>query len=58
MGTEQIYRERAEACRREAAKVANLNEREQWLALAAEWTKMADTLAELRRTTTRRDPDS
>jgi hypothetical protein len=57
VGTEQIYRERAEACRREAGRVANLKEREQWLALAAEWTRMADTLAQLRRVTEPRDPE-
>jgi hypothetical protein len=57
MGTEQIYRERAEACRREADRVANLKARDQWLAIAAEWERMADSLAELRRTTERRNPD-
>jgi hypothetical protein len=58
MGTEQIYRERAEARRREAARVVNLKERDQWLAIAAEWERMAESLAELRRTTEPQNPDS
>jgi hypothetical protein len=47
-GTELVYRERAEACRREAATLANVVERDQWLAFAQKWTELADGLAQQR----------
>jgi hypothetical protein len=37
----EIYRERAEACRRTAASVS-AGDRDRWLEVAEQWTKMAE----------------
>jgi hypothetical protein len=44
--TEDIYRERAATCRRDAARrQMRSSERQEWLALAEQWAKLADGLA-------------
>jgi hypothetical protein len=38
----EVYQERAETCRRNAASAENAAERNHWLTLAEQWTEIAD----------------
>jgi len=42
MANRELYRERAEACRRKAEAMPDVRDRAKWLKLAADWTALSE----------------
>ena len=45
---QEVYRQRADDCRRQAKKANNREEEALWLAIAEEWLKLADNIWRIR----------